>query len=114
MKDEFELITNVVGVAFGSYGSLGVLGALSVLVTSAVAIFRTSLIQDVLPTNFKWVSWSPIARTLFVFFVSFFGSILTTIAAGASFFSALPIAITAALAAMGVRKTFKTVKPPKV
>lgn len=86
----------------------GALGAFAMLLTTAVGLFKQPVIQNILPTKMRWISFKPITKVAVIFAGACAGSGLLAYLGGVSVVSAIGLGISAGFAAIGVRETKET------
>jgi hypothetical protein len=104
VQELFPLLTQLLALFSGNLGPAAAIGTGVLLI---LRIYRTSALQALLPKRARWDSLHPYAKVGLPFAVSFVGSLLLSLAGGATVLSSLPAALMAALGAIGIHHATK-------
>lgn len=99
MQELLPLLTELLALFSGQLPLASALGTGVLLV---LRLYRTEFLQTLLPKRVRWDSLPPAMKVGIPFFVSFVGSLLLSLAGGATVLSSLPAALMAALGAIGL------------
>lgn len=106
MQELLPLLTELLALFSGQLPLATALGTGVLLV---LRLYRTAVLQNLLPKRVRWDSLPPAMKVGIPFFASFVGSLLLSLAGGATVLSSLPAALMAAAVAVGAHHATKSV-----
>lgn len=85
------------------------LAGVGTILMALVRGFRSEAVQSLIPEQYRWRHWTPLAKLGFVFLLSLAGALATAVSQGTPVGQAFSAALTAALVAMGANASTKEV-----
>ena len=97
---------------FQNFQTMGVLGGLAMLFSGFIGILKMEWFQNILPSKYKWDSWSGVTKFFVVLMLALIGGIFGSLAVGGTIIAGIIAGLSVAVGSMGI-KGAKTAMLPK-